>query len=437
MKLLQLLCVSAFALLLAGVSGLTVDFIAMGAVADDETLSTCEQNTKVFVEVMAGAGLTYGDTFVIPGKTFCMQGGIELDGLRGFTVQIDGELLFQDDRDSWPKDEETGRVKEAILMRDIHDMTFTSSEENVAAGKKGVLNGQGRKWWGAIRMLTHGEDRPRLWHIIKSSNIHVEHLLLLDSAYWSFYAEQCDGMFIRHSDVSARITDMEKHDWLDLTAFNTDGWDVTGRNVHIADSNIWNQDDCIAVKDDPVISEDMLFERITCSGLGLVIGSIGSSKVRNITFRDSYLPNTYKGIYLKARWNDAGPSPDDVFIRDILYENILISHPEQWAIWMGPAQQTGQPCSLLWPNHHGKCKTSGHMTWSNIVLRNVTIDSPKQSPGVIIGNDTNPIQGLVFDNVVVKNGGSKPFGEDYFCQNAAHMAVTGGTAPEPNCAVSL
>ncbi len=64
-----------------------------------------------------------------------------------------------------------------------------------------------------------------------------------------------------------------------------------GKNVWIHDCEVWNQDDTIAVKDG---SENMLFERITASGVGLTIGSIGSSTVRNITFRDCYMPNTYK-----------------------------------------------------------------------------------------------------------------------------------------------
>ena len=46
---------------------------------------------------------------------------------------------------------------------------------------------------------------------------------------------------------------------MELTAFNTDGFDVSGRDVHIHDCDIWTQDDTIAVKDD---SQNMLFERI-------------------------------------------------------------------------------------------------------------------------------------------------------------------------------
>ena len=73
------------------------------------------------------------------------------------------------------------------------------------------------------------------------------------------------------------------------------------------DCDIWVQDDCIAVKDvkkhegiefNPV-SSNMVFERINASGLGLTIGSIQGTHVKNITFRDSYLYRTMKGIYMK------------------------------------------------------------------------------------------------------------------------------------------
>ena len=202
-------------------------------------------------------------------------------------------------------------------------------------------------------------------------------MLLKDSPFWTFWAEKCDGMIIRYSEVDARWTNQNYHTLLDLQAFNTDGFDVTGQNVHIHDCTIWNQDDCVAVKDG---SQNMLIERISCSGLGLVIGSIGSSIVKNITFRDSYMPSTYKGIYLKTRWYDAGPIGEEASISDILYQNITMDAPQQYAIWIGPAQQTGQPCNLLWPTvDRAECRMSGYQTWSNIVLRDITINNPEVS----------------------------------------------------------
>ncbi len=213
------------------------------------------------------------------------------------------------------------------------------------------------------------------------------------------------------------------------SAFNTDGFDVTGKNVWIHDCRIWNQDDCIAVKDG---SENMLFERIHASGLGLVIGSIGDSTVRNITFRDSYMHKTYKGIYTKFR----GPG----LIRDVLYENIVMFEPEQWPIWIGPAQQAdsinickADPCSLCWPDiPFAECNMPSDAQYINITLRNITVINPVDSTGVILGSATNPIQNLTFDGVVVQNAP-----QNYFvCQNVVNGVAMGGTSPVPSCFIN-
>jgi hypothetical protein len=342
--------------------------------------------------------------------------------LKNVVFQIEGTLRFSDDRETWPVNSDGG-VMECIELSNIENVTFTSTG-------KGTLDGNGRAWWGAIKFLAHQEDRPRLLRIVTSKNVIVENILFKDSPFWTFWATDCDGMVIRHSDVDARWTNYSVHTLRDLQAFNTDGFDVTGRNVHIHDCNIWNQDDCIAVKDG---AENMLFERISCSGLGLVIGSIGSSKVKNITFRDSVMPNTFKGIYMKTRWSDSGPIGEEASISDVLYENIVINNAEQYAIWIGPAQQTGQPCSLLWPHaEKATCDMSGYQTWSNIVLRNITINSPWHSPGVILGNASNPMKNVIFDNVIVNNPGSEPFGLDYYTVAGTIEGYSlGDTTPVP------
>ena len=201
--------------------------------------------------------------------------------------------------------------------------------------------------------------------------------------------------------------------------------------MHIHDCNIWNQDDCVSIKDG---SSDMLIERVSCSGLGLVIGSIGSSVVNNITFRNCQMPSTVKGIYMKTRWNDEGAIGEAASISNILYENITMDAPQQYAIWIGPAQQTGQPCSLLWTITPGaECDMSGYQTWTNITLRNIFINNPQQSPGVLMGNLSNPMKNVVFENVVVNNPGSEPWGDEfYFCESIEGYAI-GSTYPVPPC----
>jgi hypothetical protein len=153
----------------------------------------------------------------------------------------------------------------------------------------------------------------------------------------------------------------------------------------------------------------MLFERINASGTGLVIGSIGKTHVRNITFRDSYLHRSYKGIFLKFR--DGAGNPDRPgIIEDVLFEDIEVFAAEQWPIWIGPAQQAisgnpcnPQPCSLCWPIlpwfGGDVCEPIEHAVYRNITLRNINITGPRTSLGTIIGGDRTPIRDIVFDNV--------------------------------------
>jgi polygalacturonase len=397
------------------------DYEKLGAIADDNSYETALNNGDLLNKTLNS--LVPGDVFFVSNKTFTLVGGIMAYNIKDVMFQIDGTLNFTSDRETWPVNA-NGDVLECMYLENIENVVFTSTG-------LGTFNGNGRPWWGAIQFLIHQEDRPRLLHIKTSKNIIVENLMFKDSPFWTFWAEDCDGMVIRHSAVDARITDLPTHGLIDMQAFNTDGFDVTGRNVHIHDCYVWNQDDCITVKDG---SENMLFERINASGLGLVIGSIGGSRVNNITFRDCILENTFKGIYMKTRWSDSGPVGEAASISNVLYENITINNPVNWGLWMGPAQQTGQPCDIVWPMvEKSECIMSGYQTWTNITLRNIRVNNPKKSPGLLMGNASNPMTNVVFDNVVVTNPAEEPWGDDfYYCEGIEGVA-TGGTFPVPPC----
>lgn len=73
-------------------------------------------------------------------------------------------------------------------------------------------------------------------------------------------------------------------------------------------------------------------------------------------------------------------------------------------------------------------------TYTNITLRNITINDPKISCGVILGNSSTPMENIVFDNVRVNNPGLKPWGKDYYkCEGVAVGIATGNTWPVPPC----
>ena len=195
------------------------------------------------------------------------------------------------------------------------------------------------------------------------------------------------------------------------------------------DCDIWVQDDCIAVKDVKnhsgipfhPMSSNMTFERINATGLGFTIGSIQGTHVKNITFRDSYLHRTVKGIYMKFSNPKRRFIENDIHavVEDILYDNITMEAPTQWPIWIGPAQQADtsdfchpNPCSLCWPMTPGsKCHVVPKNKFRNITLRNVRMNNPQMSPGVLYGSHVDTIDDVVFENVQVTKGKPLPISQ--------------------------
>lgn len=317
------------------------------------------------------------------------------------------------------------------------DVTITSSG-------KGTLNGNGGKWWGfpGLGYLYRGEDRPRLLRL-RGDRFLVENILLYQSPYWTFLWNG-DGLEVRHSDIDAARISHKDHTAIDETAFNTDGFDFNGRNVWIHDCNVWNQDDSFCVKDN---SENVLIERVNSSGVGLTIGSIASN-VNNITFRDAHMFHSTKVIYMKFRGRGR--------ITNVLYENIHMEAPKTYPIWIGPAQQSdsaedpichANPCSLCWPKWQASelgplCLTCSETLcdgvengfYENVTLKNIFINNPKMSAGVVIAHREAPMKNVIFDNVVVTNPAKEPFGDHhYHCENAGNAVALGSTWPVPAC----
>ena len=313
------------------------------AIPDDHSSEALRYNTLVLESALNS--LEAFETLIV-GQNFFLYHGVNATDMKDVVIQIDGSLNFERDfSESWNENSyQVGasliRPKPCITLTRGKNITFTSTTLG-----RGIIHGGGPQWWGVpfigYQMLR--EHRPRLFYAHRTIGLVIENMIFQDSPFHSLYLYSINQVVIHHVSIVSRRTTRDAHGLIDLSAFNTDGIDVAGHNVHIHDVDIWNQDDCIAVKDnDPnfdLLSSNMTFERINASGLGFVIGSIGTSTVRNITFRDSYLYKSYKGIYLKFR--EQSTSNQSGIIEDILFENITIESPQQWAIWIGPAQQAG------------------------------------------------------------------------------------------------
>lgn len=303
-------------------------------------------------------------------------------------------------------------------------MVFTSNGA-------GTVQGNGRWWWGfpGIGYLERLENRPKLFRMDNmSTSVLLEKWHFFQSPYWTVSVE-VHGLEIRDcSIVNRRSPRARDHNIYEMTAFNTDGFDVRGRNIWIHHCRVWNQDDTFCVKDN---TQDVLIEHVTASGVGLTIGSI-ASHVRNVTFRNLRMKRTYMGIYMKFR----GPG----LIEDVLYENIVMEGVERYGVWIGPAQQSdskeicaARPCSICWPLLPGaNCYSVADATFRNVMLRNITIASPFGYAGVILGNGGSPMKNITFEDVLVIK--PKMWNRDYLrCKGVESGVATGNTYPVPYC----
>ena len=433
-------CIVA-AVMVLDVGGVAAASINWAGLPDDPSAGI--SNTRLLNAALAA--LPSGDTLSIPNRTFWLAGGVRATGLNNATLRLDGTLRFLAGREGWPVEAcSHGKgtcVQKAILLANATGLTLTSTG-------RGVVDGNGESWWGYVQYLIHREDRPKLLTIQNATDVLVEHWHFQQSAYHTFHADDVARLEIRYSSVENRVNEDDKHGLENLRALNTDGFDVSGRDIHIHHSSVWNQDDSFTIvpsdgnRINSKCTENVLVEDVNASGLGLTVGAIGPSRehacIRNITFRRATMRHTFKGIYVKSGNTDR-PDPGTAEITNILYEDIDIEEPEQVPIWIGPAQEadSANACSLAWPTiPSAPCPPPiTTVSWTNVTLRNIRIHGARESPGLIFGNPERPMQGVVFDGVVFDpvDPKARPWGEQYYYCSGVHGIATGGTVPVPPC----
>lgn len=312
----------------------------------------------------------------------------------------------------------------------------------ITSSGTGTFDGNGAAWWGipGIGYLVRGKDRPPLLVVDYANDFLLENMLFHQAPRFNFQSRGLNNATIRYCEVSARRTSEDSHGAIDSTAFNTDGFDVSGHNIHIHDSTVWNQDDTFCIKAHKEDTSNVLIENVKASGVGLSIGSLGSQSVKNITFRNVVMHHSSKGVYVKFNENGGGG-----LIEDVTYENIVIEKPESWAIWIGPQQAgikrdnttynpcDGDPCSLCWPTTKSATCPGVNGTIKNLVLRNITVNKPSLSPGVIIGgSDPTKKFSVIFDGVkFIDPPDNGQWGKDYFYSVNVDGVAKGGTWPVP------
>ena len=220
-----MLCAAALLASLALSEARVWDYAADGgALPDDTSLSAAWQNGVALNATLNS--LRPGDVLHIPNRTYHLMGGIVAHNLRSVVLRIDGTLVFTESIKEWPRNPHASgnskhhEVFDCILLENSVNLTITSTGV-------GSLDGNGHVWWGipGIGYLLRHENRPKLLTLRNSRDVLVERLRMVNSPYWTFWAENAEGLEVRHSSIDNRRTKHESHGLVDLTAFNTDGFD--------------------------------------------------------------------------------------------------------------------------------------------------------------------------------------------------------------------
>eukprot|EP00039_Didymoeca_costata_P013631 m.210786 g.210786 ORF g.210786 m.210786 type:complete len:459 (-) comp15826_c0_seq12:994-2370(-) len=438
------------------------DISKHGAVPSDKREA---RNNRLAINTVLQAAQPFDTILVPPSLNFYIIGGLYVTGKTQLTLEIVGNLTAVADFYGW-----TTENNKYSHFLEINNSTYINLQG------RGLIDGSGQPWWLRYTLGDCGLNlpknksaycpgRPKLVVISQSQNVLVEDLTLMNSPSFNLLLDVVKSAEVRRVVVNTDISELQKlkaqrTEFLSKTTnvnhfrglqpedLNTDGIDASGRDIHIHDCIVHNDDDSIAIKPQDstglfsTCSENMLIENMVLVGFGASIGSVpphpNHNCVRNITFRNITMPKTGKGIYVKSNPSCDGNSTAE--ISNILYENVYITEPRWWSIWIGPQQQhepgkaLEDKCALDYPIQK-HCPTQGCVDFRNITLRNIYVHQPLLSPGIILGNATNPMKNILFDNVVVTMSGEAgkwPYKNNYQCEYA-DVKITNGTSPAPIC----
>ena len=162
----------------------------------------------------------------------------------------------------------------------------------------------------------------------------------------------------------------------------------------------------------------------------MTIGSVPPSEhfacIRDVTFRNIKFEMPLKAIYVKTN-----PGHGSGEISNILYENIVMTDPVWWAIYIGPQQQkqpTGDGPGCMFYPFIAECHTQPLINMFNITIRNLTSTGGLFTPGIIRCNENNPCYGFKFENVHMK-GWYSDYDLGFITENVQGVSIN--SYPDP------
>ncbi len=283
------------------------------------------KNTDAIKKTIAAAEKAGGGKVVIPAGKW-LTGPIHLDNNIDLYVSKGAEVLFsQDFKDYLPV---VFSRHEGIECYKFSAFIYADGKKNIAVTGEGILNGQGKPWWGKKEEQKTGGDllrkmakenvpvkerifdgshndwlRPAFFQPMNCKNVLVEGVTFKYGAFWTITPTLCENVIVRKVKI---ITYGEYGH-----TPNGDGVDPSScKNVLIEYCDMSTGDDCIAIKsgrdadglrvDRPTENLVARYNFFRMGHGGIVIGSETSGGIKNIYGHDCYCNGTDRALRIKS-----------------------------------------------------------------------------------------------------------------------------------------
>ena len=402
----------------------------------DCQLRHAKENTRVLNAVLERYST---NTTVIIGNSseLDLLPGINITNARNMVLSLEGNVNFDttNGREHFPNYTRTEDIT-MIRLGDFTNLTIKSDQ-----GAR--IRGGGRHWYGPLKFLWYGDDRGKSkpvmlrtmkdpvsypWDRDISTRFTMHGIHFEDPPYWTVYLTVND-VHIHNCSVVVKDKPLECLNVATVDcAFNTDGFDVAGRNVHMHDLYVDAGDDCVANKG----GDDWLVENVrTKNCIAMTLGSEGND-AKNVTFRNIVMERPMHALYVKNTRSN------------VTFENIVATDATSFAPMFGPKYQgisSHDSCSLRFPYFKGT--TCAGSAVFQIAMRNVTITSKKRNrPPLFLSTDgrvilenvqlSYPIRAYGVD--VTEHDGAAP-NQSFTYENCSQVVSNGGLAFDVSCVV--
>ena len=353
--------------------------------------------TAAFEKAVADIKENGSGTLTVPAGVY-NTANITLTSNMTLDLQEGSELSFFDDFDRY---EIIWGSFEGVMCDMYKPFVYAKDEVSVSITGKGVINGNGEKWWKALLNKELTYMRPRLVYFEKCTDVEIRDITVTNSPCWTIHPYWCDnvnviGVKVKNPAISP----------------NTDGINPDScHNVLIKDCKIDVGDDCIAIKSG-VEQSDVLrsCENIFIEGCemvhghgGVVLGSESSGGIAHVTVKNCLFEDTDRGIRYKTRRRRGG------HVYDINFEDITMKHvmcPFVFNMYYFCGKLGKEP----WVSDPNPAPVDeGTPSLADLKIHNVHVYDATSCAGIFAGLPEQKVSGVSFKNCSVSmKQGEKP-----------------------------